>query len=379
MTITNRLVFFLGMLCFLVACQTADNTVETPTKTEQQAKVIGYLFGRGPFDADKIAAEQLTHINYAFADVVDSKVVTFLKHDDHNLAVLQELKKRNPNLKILVSLGGWTNSKGFTNAALTAESRETMAQSALEFLQKYKLDGIDVDWEYPGQIGDNNPFRPEDKQNFTLMLKALREKLDTYGKETGEHYLLTIASGANQNYLDHTEMDKAHHYLDFVNIMTYDFAGSWMDTTAHHSNLYASTTGKGSVRDAAKAVQEHVNAGIPIEKLVLGVPFYGRSWSGAGAADYGLHQGASGAKGSYSYHDIDGLITQQGFVRYWDEAAKAPYLWQASTQTFVTYEDTVSLQHKIDFIHEKGMGGVMFWEYYNDTTGTLLRYLHEKL
>jgi chitinase len=346
--------------------------------------IIAYLFGRAPFDGDKIDVERLTHINYAFADAKpDGEVLSFLPHDSANFATLNALKRRNPSLKLLISIGGWTHSKGFSDAALSAASRARFAESAVAFMRRHGLDGVDIDWEYPGQIGDNNPFRPEDKQHFTLLLAALREKLDEASAADGrgqQPYLLTIATGANQTYLDHTEMDKAQHHLDFINIMTYDFAGGWVDTTAHHANLFASPVGRGSRIDAHDAVRRHIDAGVPAEKLVLGVPFYGRGWSGVRPIDHGLHQPASGTTYSYPYHTlVDSLIDRNGFKRYWDEAARAPFLWSDSAHTFFTYESPESIAHKTAFIKEMGLRGAMFWEYHADTAGALLRALHAGL
>ncbi|MCP3930205.1 MAG: glycoside hydrolase family 18 protein [Bacteroidetes bacterium] len=383
MKTTNPFLLLLSLLLFFGNCTQPTEKAEEPAPKEY--RIIAYLYGSQVFDPAVIDATKFTHVNYAFADVQDGKVVNYLPYDSINYEVLNGLKKDNPELKILISLGGWGRSKGFSDAALTPESREIFAQSAVDYVKRYKIDGVDIDWEYPGQIGDNNPFRTEDKENFTEMLKSVREKLDALSKAENRFednpYLLTIATGANQKYLDHTEMDKAHHYLDFINIMTYDFSGGYSDTTAHHANLFPSDIGSGSKRDVNKAVKEHVNAGIPIEKLVMGFPFYGRSWTEVNAGNNGLHQFAGpGPRGSHLYHTLaQEMENKNGFTRYWDEAAKVPYLWNESSQTFITYDDTTSFRIKCKYIKEEGMGGAMFWQYFGDTTGMLLNVLHEEL
>ncbi len=367
----------LKLLVALLVLLGCSNEVKVKGSEETDFKVVGYLFGRQPFTAEEIAVEKLTHINYAFADIVDGKLASYLPYDSVNFAILNQLKRRNPDLKILVSVGGWTHSKGFSDAALTEASRARFAASAVAFARYHQLDGIDLDWEYPGQIGDNNPFRPEDKQNFTLMLKELRRQLDLAGKEDNKNYLTTIASATNQSYLDHTEMDKAQAYLNFINIMTYDFAGGWIDTTGHHSNLFATRAGLGSRTDTRQAVEQHIQAGVPAHKIVVGVPFYGRGWRQVNPAAQGLNQPASRDAFSLPYHTIvDSLIDRNGFTRSWDEEALAPYLWNDSARTFITYEDTVSLRHKVEFVKSEGLGGIMFWQYHADTTGQLLQTIH---
>ena len=343
-----------------------DNVASIP---QRQHKIIGYIGGfRETLDLNSIKAKKLTHINYAFANVTDGKAVTELEQDSANLATLQKLKEINPNLKILVSVGGWTWSKAFSDAALTDYSRQVFAQSAIDMLNKYKLDGIDIDWEYPAQKGDNNKFRPEDKQNFTLFLKALRDRLDEQGKKDSTHYLLTIASGANQTYLDNTEMNIAHTYLDFINIMTYDFHGEWEPTTGHHTNLSVANSDTVNI-SAEKAVDQHIRAGIPAEKIVLGVAFYGKAWKNVSKENNGLYQkGEKIEKFSSRYDTIQNhLVGKNGYVRYWDSTANAPFLYNNSLQIFITYDDTMSIRKKCDFIKEKGIAGAMFWEYTEDS------------
>src|SRR6185295_10100418 len=156
---------------------------------------------------------------------------------------------------------------------VSAESRLRFATSAVALLREHSLDGIDLDWEYPGQDVAGIKARPEDKQNFTLLLRELREQLDA----SGGRYLLTIAS-ADHEYFDHTEMDKLHVYLDWINVMTYDFFNSATPTTGHHAGLYRSRFAAANDRDGDAAIEQHLAAGIPAEKLVLGAAFYGRAF-----------------------------------------------------------------------------------------------------
>ena len=381
---TPACILALGFLLTMLAACSPSNGVVAPGKKASDYRIIGYVMGNRSPDLNRIDATMLTHINYAFANVRDNTIVLERDTDAGNLARLNTLKARNPNLKILLSVGGWSWSDHFSDAALTDASRQTFARSAIDLLTTHRLDGIDLDWEYPGQRGEDNTYRPEDKQNFTLLLKTMREHLDAQSAKDGltgpDKYLLTIASGANQTYLDHTEMDVAQRYLDFVNIMTYDFAGSWSTTAGHHTNLYPSAAAGAPKRAASTEVANHLRAGIPAHKLVLGVAFYGRGWSGADATQNGLYQPYTTSTGSYAYHTLaTDYIDKNGFQRFWDNDAKAPYLWHAESAHFITYEDEESLRHKTDFVKAQGLGGVMYWEHSHDPDEVLLTTLYRSL
>jgi chitinase len=323
-----------------------------------------------------IHPEKLTHINFAFAHIDGGGRVVLVGPDfGPALKSLHGLKKQNPQLKIIVSVGGWT-ADGFSDAALTGASRDRFAQSAVELLRQYGVDGIDLDWEYPGQGVAGIKYRPEDRQNFTLLLKTLRTRLDAASKAQGrtgsDRYTLTIAS-ADREYFDHTEMDKLHVYLDWLNIMSYDFFNSLTSTTGHHAGLYASELAAPTDRNADSSVRQHLAAGIPPDKLVLGVAFYGRGFAGVNPRNNGLNQPYERYEGDHSYADLqDKVIGKGGFVRYWDGRASAPFLWNAAARTFVTYDDPQSIRAKADYVRDNRLGGMMFWELSQDRNDELL-------
>jgi chitinase len=337
--------------------------------------IIGYIYSRNrPLAAIDIAAEKLTHINYAFANIKDGLMVEGYAGDPENFRILNNLKERNPKLKILVSVGGWTWSGGFSDMALTPESRKRFIDSAIVFLERYSLDGLDVDWEYPGQKGLNNTNRPEDKTNCTALLAEARAALDKAGKAAGKHFLLTMATGANESWIEHTEMDKACASLDFVNLMTYDMAGDWDPVTAHNSPLFTNPASpKG--QSCARSVDLFITAGVPAGKIVLGTPFYGKVWGEVPPADNGLHQAGKRAsvKLGTNFKDIKAnLEGKDGFVRYWDDISKAPFLYNAEKGIFISYEDEQSIGFKGGYVKERGLAGIMFWEYNGDSEGKLL-------
>lgn len=368
---------FLLSLCALFPLWTscAGNADRSPEKPAVIAYVGGY---RGLVDVGKISPEKLTHINYAFVNLIDGRaVLTNEATDTVNFRTLNALKDRNPDLKILISIGGWTWSGTFSDAVLTPEGRALFASTSADIVGQYDLDGVDIDWEYPGFGGlKGNIIRPEDKENYTLMFQALRHSLDSLENVTGKKYLLTTAVGGFKKFADMTEMDKAQQYLDYINLMTYDY---YPDTLAvHHTNLYASD--KYPVDNSGDAAFRAFRAaGVPAEKLVMGIAFSSRAFelkegSQAGVGDTVVKQ----VRGGGGFTRIkDSLENQKGFVKYWDEAARAPYLFHPADRVFITYDDEQSVKEKCLYAKENGMGGVMFWEYMADPKEYLLDAINE--
>jgi chitinase len=351
--------------------------------------VIGYVGGYNgrPINVDQIDAKKLTHINYAFVDCQDSMTVLGnIKTDTINFRLLNSLKKINPDLKILISIGGWTWSKHFSDAVLTPTSRVLFAKTGTDIIRRYNLDGIDIDWEYPGQRGDNNTFRPEDKQNFTLMFIEIRKELDKLSAETGKKYLLTAALNSSKNFIDHTEMGEVGKILDYANLMTYDMGGPG-GTVGHHTNLYGYGTKGASSAD--KGIQDFIALGVPAEKLVIGVAFYGKGVLASTTVNNGLGEKRAPAPppgtpapripaGGYTFLK-DSIINKKGYIRFWDKEAKAPYLFNAENKHFITYDDEESVKLKSKYVKKNKLAGAFFWQYSSDLKGYLLTVLDENL
>ncbi len=344
-------------------------------------KIIGYVGGRTNIYG--IGAEKLTHINYAFALVSKEGELMFRNPNaPAHLSQLQALKARNPALKIIVSVGGW-GADNFSDAALTNESRDKFAKSVIDLIKRYALDGIDLDWEYPGQPGPGIKYRPEDKENFTLMLKTIRQQLDALSDERkragADRYTLTIAS-TNGRYFEHTEMDKLHVYLDWINIMTYDFYTSGAKTTGHLTGLYRSSSDANAGRNTEASVKQHLEAGIPPKKLVIGAAFYGRGWTGVKPENNGINQPFEKYAGEYPYSIlVRDYLDKQGFKRQWDGVAKAPYLWNPDSATLISYDDPESLKAKAAFVKAQRLGGIMYWEHSHDPGEVLLSSIFDSL
>jgi chitinase len=337
-------------------------------------QIIAYIFPRNrALQPAEIAAKQLTRVNYAFANIQDGRIVTGSPVDEANFATLVSLKQQNPSLEVLVSVGGWIWSGNFSDMALTKESRSRFIESVVEFVDRYKLDGLDIDWEYPGMIGAGNRFRPEDQRNYTLLLKELRVRFDREQKRLGRTLLLSVAAGASTEFIAHTEMGRVQRYLDTVNLMAYDYYEPGSEKiSGNHAPLYTDSADPKRV-SADRSVAEFERAGVPPRKIVLGVPFYGHVWGDVGPTDHGLFQPGVPVPNAFAnYGNIVTNMLQQGFTRYWDAAASVPYLYSEQKRQFVSYEDTESLALKCAYVRRKGLAGVMFWEYMGDPTGALL-------
>ncbi len=389
-----------------------------PYKPKQQ--LIGYFTSWSiynkeyPYDikyvVDSGAAEKLTVLNYAFSNVVDGACELGDPWGDYekpfdeersvdgiadeatqglkgNFNQLKKLKKLYPDLKLVIALGGWTWSSHFSDAALTDESRKSFVSSCIELFIKGNLpnqaegiakgifDGIEIDWEYPAARGHpSNIYREEDTVNFTALLQEFRKQLD----EIDTEFILSIAAPAGENRYKRIELDKAVSYLNWVNLMTYDFRGAWDKTTFHTANLYDSESSPSALNlSTHKTVQAYLDAGVPAEKLVVGFPFYGVGWSVTSSDSNGLYQVVKESVGHSSYRFLANLLADS-HTRYWDDDSKAAWLFDGDT--FWTFEDAEVASHKVSYIKEKQLAGAMVWSLSgDDEEASLLRAVHEEL
>ncbi|MFC4762057.1 glycoside hydrolase family 18 protein [Dyella koreensis] len=344
-------------------------------------RIVGYVADASPLPP--IDANKLDVINYAFGTLDDQgDIVLKSPVATASLATLTGLRKVNPSLKVVLSVGGWSAGH-FSEAALTDASRQRFADDAAKLIEQHDLDGLDVDWEYPTLPGGDISHRPEDKRNFSLLLETARARLDKLGKaHGGRHYLLTIAA-ADSEFVAGIELERAGRSLDWFNLMTYDFHNSLTSTTGHHAALYLAAVAPANDRSGDKAVRQFLAAGVPAKKLVVGVAFYGRAFTGVDSAHDGLQQKYAKFVGAPSWRELlASYIDKNGYVRHWDAQARAPFLWNAKTRTFVSYEDPQSIQAKMDYVKAKGLGGAMYWEQSLDQNDQLLdvidRALHPK-
>ncbi len=361
------------LACFMNACNNSK-TGNSPYM------VVAYIAGFRDFDFNSIDASKLTHINYAFANILNGEVKfdtsgidnSDLKSED--ISVLNNLKKVNPQLKILISVGGWGWSGNFSDAALTDSTRNRFAKSAVDFIIENKLDGIDLDWEYPNQVGAGNVYRKEDVKNFTLLLREIRLAIDSiaYAEGRDEKYLLTIATGADSVYIVNTELGEIARYVDFINIMSYDLHNGLTSQAGHHTNLYISPYDTPYGDATEHAVNMHLQAGVPPSKINIGIPFYGRMWKGVIPENNGLYQEAGTTGQSISYREVMEALMDNKYERYWDTIASAPWLWNSTDSVFISYDDAESIAAKMEYVKKMKIGGVMYWEYSEDINEMLL-------
>jgi chitinase len=353
-------------VCF---CASSGLVAQAPAT---QPVVVAYVFPNDNLiQPGDVAAQKLTRINYAFANLVEGRIANGSAYDDKNLAALVALKQQNPSLTVLVSAGGWLWSAGFSDIALTRERRATFIASVADYVTRNQLDGLDIDWEFPGLPGSTNNFRPEDKQTYTLLLKELRKSFNHLEKKLRRPLYLTVAAGASSDFLDHTEMKKVQKYLDTVNLMAYDYYEGSDPIAGHHAPLYTNPADPKKI-SADRSVHEFEQAGVPAAKIVLGVPFYSHAWSEVADANHGLYQ--PGKPLAYGERPSGGpeAMMKNGFIRYWDPIASAPYLYNSESHIWVSYDDPQSLALKCKYVLDHKLRGVMFWDYESDKTGTLL-------
>lgn len=373
---TNRLFTLIAILWAAVPA------VAQAARVHQVEPVIGaYVFPHGQLDPARIDAQRLTRIYYSFALIKDGVMVPGAPADPTNLPMVAGLRKQNSKLQVMVSVGGWLGGAGFSDAALTPENRARFAQSVVDFLEKYDLDGLDIDWEYPGQPGPGNVYRAEDKENFTLLLAELRARFNEAGHKLHRHLLLTIAAGAGPEFLEHTEMAKVAQIVDQVNLMTYDFCepDASGTPTCHHTALYSDPAHprRGSVEQGVRLMEA---ASVPAEKIVIGAAFYGHVWTSVAPENHGLYQPGQPPKNLFgSYDNIRNVLLGHGYTRYWDATTHAPYLYSDADHTFVSYDDPESLADKCAYLRKQKLGGIMFWSYFDDSTGDLLGAINHAL
>jgi chitinase len=331
-------------------------------------RVVGYAT-----DWNATRAQTLDRIDtliFAFAHVEHGRVVVGADATERLDRVLA-LKRTRPSLKVTIAVGGW-GAGGFSEAAASAEGREAFAQSAVRLVAAHGADGLDVDWEYPGHGESGIAASPGDRANFTLLLKAVRQAFDRQTEKDGRHYALSAAV-ADGPFVDGIDIAAVAPVVDWFNLMTYDFVNAMTPTTGHHTGLHASARIAGDGRSTDRAVGQFLAAGVPPRKLVIGAAFYGREFADVQPAHDGLYQRYGHFAGTRPWPELEaGYIGRHGYVRHWDAKAQAPWLWNAKTRSFISYDDPESIAAKAAFVKAQHLGGIMYWEQSLDPGDALL-------
>lgn len=428
--ISLTMVFFLG--CGILVGFTNPFLVqaEVVTKTTENYRNVMYYGdwsiwgGQGTFYPKGIPADQLTHLNFAFLDFDKNGELIFTDKDAAIgapvgmagvqwgaanagiLSALQDLRAQNPNMKIGVSLGGWSKSGDFSTVCANESIRRNLVNNVMKFIKYTNMDFVDVDWEYPGSVrqpdlvdnknDEGTKYASDaDRQNYILLLKDLRSALDKQGIELNRTYELSVAISAAKSTLElGTDIKQLFDTIDFANIMTYDMRGAWDEYSGHQTGLYTNPNdplkSKGlSVDDAVTYLMAN---GAPANKIVIGAAFYTRGWqkvakgnntalpglfgeaeiitkdadqspSRGASNEAALKEGEGGRMGGvWSYRSLDKLkAAYPDLKEYWDDTAKAPYLYSEKSGAFFTYDNVRSIQAKTDYVKAKGLGGVISW------------------
>lgn len=381
---TNKKYLFIlfSLIGFIhVGFKASDNT------EANQFAIMAYYVPEKDYRPEKLPLKQLTHIIFSFTNVIDGEMKFRNPKNSNKLDQLVAQKKLHPNLKVMIACGGW-GADGFSDMASTEENRHKFVLSAIDFIEKHKLDGIDIDWEYPGIPAAGTKASPNDKKNFTLLMKSLRESLD----ELNRPQTLTFASAGWKRYYENVEINEVMKYVDYMNVMTYDQVGGNSPYTGHHTalgwikekdlkNTPADDFLKSRKEEMAKRglkyepasaemiVDYCLKEGVKPEQIIIGAAFYGRSWKGVAPDNNGLYQANKGVhKGWGAYDNIRKKYeNKNGFKRYWDNIAKAPYLYNAKDSIFISYDDPESVSLKTEYALRNKLGGIMFWQLGNDT------------
>ena len=320
-------------------------------------EVIAYFTGNAA-TLKQYPLHQLHQVIFSFLHLSADTLTFTTPEKRQRLREITALKQQYPHLKILVSLGGWGGCKECSPVFAKAESRRNFAASVVRILKDYNADGIDLDWEYPTIPGHpGHPYSPDDKNNFTELIKELRRQM-------GPAYQLSFAAGGFTQFLEEAVDWKAIMPLvNRVNLMTYDLVGGYSTRTGHHTPLYSCTGQKESTDHCVQWLLKH---GVPAKKLVIGAAFYGRTWVGVDSANNGLF--GSGTFNSFvGYRQFNTrLSADSGYLRHWDPQAQAPYLYNPAKKEFATYDDPQSIRLKAAYMKKHKLGGIMFGELTKD-------------
>jgi chitinase len=349
----ERIFFSIVLFCFSSSSVQAGNHDHN-----RRFAVVAYFHG-DTAQLNHYSLGELTHLCYSFLHLKGNDLSVDSRGDSLRILCLTSLKKKYPQLKILLSLGGWGGCKTCSQVFSTDSGRSAFASSAVKVLRAYNADGLDLDWEYPSVEGyPGHQYLADDRHDFTLLMQKLREKF-------GNSYELTFAAGATADCLRQSiEWANVMPFVDRVHLMTYDLRNGYSTVTGHHTPLYSTPDQSESTDSAVRYLD---SLGVPEKKIVIGAAFYARVWQNVANKNNGLYQAGTflryvGFKDFDSYFGKDG-----GFVYHWDSTAQAPFEYSPERRVFATFDDSCSVALKTRYALAHHLGGIMFWELTEDT------------
>jgi chitinase len=322
-------------------------------------RVVGYYSGTS-IPIDSFDTYELTHLIFGFGHLKGNKLSIRTSTDSATIQSMVKQKRKNPELKVMLSLGGWGGCETCSDVFSTAGGRAEFVQSVKELTAYFQTDGIDLDWEYPAIKGvPGHTFRPEDKDNFTALIRELRTS-------NGENFELSFAAGGFTEYINASvDWKEVSKYTDFINVMTYDLVHGYSTVSGHHTPLYSTPQ---QAESTDHAVQLLLQAGVPSDQIVIGAAFYGRFFRIDEGQKVDLYMPARFSH-AFSFHSInDSLSVDKGFQKRWDSEALAPYAINESRRLVATYDDRFSIALKMEYAVAQKLGGIMFWQLLDDRT-----------
>ena len=331
-------------------------------------KVLGYVIQDSVVTKEQ--ANILTHIHVAFGNLTMEGDIVFDYHPF--LKQMDQVRAWNPDIKIVLSVVP-KEPDAFTVVSASEELRENVAKTCARLVSQDGFDGVDFDWEYPCVPSNGMNCTPEDRHNYTLLCEAAKRGMESVGGGS-----VSVAAGADLYYIDSIEPERMAEGLDYVGLMTYDLKCGFHALSGHHTALYSST-GDVFRNSCDQALRLFESAGFPKEKLLMGAAFYSRKWEDVPDRYHGFLQLTKTGGGYGPNYDklADEYINKNGYVRYWDDEAKAPFLFNGST--FISYDDEESLAHKCAYVKREDIGGIFYWCHSGDTKGVLLRRIAKEL
>ncbi|MGL4774367.1 MAG: glycosyl hydrolase family 18 protein, partial [Clostridium sp.] len=405
--------------------------LEAKQKEDLNRKIVGYFpewayksAEHNYFNVTDLQWDQLTHIQYSFGTVNEKtnrldfgdKYAAIeeefegmdLSHDGKEVSLdltlpykghfnlLQVMKKEHPDVKLLLSIGGWAASRGFYTMMDTDAGIDAFVDSCVEFIRTYGFDGVDIDFEFPSSTSQSGnpadfdvsePRRDTINERYNVMMKKLREGIDKAGEEDGKDYLLTAAVSASSWVLGGVSSNEYAKHLDFLSVMSYDFHGGWNEFVENQANIYPDPADRETMNMLMPVLgmdwaYKYYRGVLPPEKILMGVPYYTRGWENVqGGNGTGLHGSSkTPATGKYNiWADLDengneipaganplwhvlNLMEQDPNLKvHWDDVGKVPYIWQNEEKVFLSFENERSIDERLKYIEEKNLGGALIW------------------